>query len=162
MGTEMGAVYDYSAALGGESKALGDFAGKVLLIVNTASECGFTPQYRGLEGLHRKYGPQGFMVLGFPCNQFGAQEPGGQNEIMHFCSINYGVTFPIFEKIEVNGPKTLPLYAFLKNEAKGFLGTRRIKWNFTKFLVDRNGAVVARFAPMTLPERLSKKIQKLL
>lgn len=102
------------------------------------------------------------MVLGFPCNQFGAQEPGGQNEIMHFCSINYGVTFPIFEKIEVNGPKTLPLYAFLKNEAKGFLGTRRIKWNFTKFLVDRNGAVVARFAPMTLPERLSKKIQKLL
>ena len=158
----MGAVCDYSAALGGESKALGGFSGKVLLIVNTASECGFTPQLKGLEELYRKYGPQGFMVLGFPCNQFGAQEPGDYNEIMQFCSINYDVTFPIFEKIEVNGLKMTPLYAFLKNEAKGFLGTRRIKWNLTKFLVDRNGAVVARFAPMTPPERLSEKIQKLL
>jgi glutathione peroxidase len=161
--TEMGVIYDFSATTpGGETKALGDFAGQVLLIVNTASKCGFTPQYKGLEELYRKYGQQGFVVLAFPCNQFGAQEPGDQNEIAQFCSINYDVTFPIFVKIEVNGPRALPLYNFLKDEARGFLGSSQIKWNFTKFLIDRNGAVVARFAPATPPARLSKEIQKLL
>lgn len=158
----MGAIYDFSSSLGGESKPLREFAGNVLLIVNTASRCGFTPQYKGLEELYRTYGPQGFVVLGFPCNQFGAQEPGDDNEIAEFCSTNYGVTFPIFGKIEVNGPKSAPLYRFLKYEAKGLFGSGRIKWNFTKFLVDRKGVVVARFAPTTPPSKLSKEIQKLL
>jgi len=158
----MDGIYGFSASLGGERKPLRDFAGNVLLIVNTASRCGFTPQYKGLEELYRIYGSQGFFVLGFPCNQFGAQEPGGENEIGQFCSTNYGITFPIFEKIEVNGPKSAPLYSFLKNEAKGILGSSRVKWNFTKFLVNRRGVVVARFAPMTPPSRLCKEIQKLL
>jgi glutathione peroxidase len=159
----MASVYDYSAKeLQGNVKELKDFDGQVLLIVNTASKCGFTPQYEGLEGLYLKYGARGFVVLGFPCNQFGAQEPGDSNEIARFCSLNYDVTFPMFAKIEVNGPGALPLYRFLKNEAKGILGSTQIKWNFTKFLVDRTGAVVARFAPTATPESLSREIEVLL
>jgi glutathione peroxidase len=160
---DMTAIYDYSATtLNGKPKALKDFAGQVVLIVNTASKCGFTSQYKGLEDIYRKYRPQGFVVLAFPCNQFGAQEPGDSNEIAQFCSLNYDITFPIFEKVDVNGPTTLPLYNFLKNEARGLLGSSQIKWNFTKFLVDRKGAVVTRFAPTTTPESLSKEIQELL
>jgi glutathione peroxidase len=159
----MTGIYDYSATtLDGETKSIGEFAGKVLLIVNTASRCGFTPQFKGLEDIFRTFGREGFVVLGFPCNQFGAQEPGDGPEIAQFCSRNYDVTFPMFQKIEVNGPGALPLYNFLKNEAKGLLGSSQIKWNFTKFLVDRTGAVVARFAPTTTPESLAKEIQKLL
>ena len=158
----MGAVYDYSADLGGESKSLRDFAGRVMLIVNTASQCAFTTQYEGLEKLFRRFAPRGFIVLGFPCNQFGAQEPGNEEDIAQFCSVNYDITFPIFGKVEVNGQRTLPLYKFLKDEARGFGGSRQIKWNFTKFLVDRKGAVVARFAPTTPPLRLSEEIEKLL
>ena len=159
----MSGIYEYSATtLDGKIKALSDFSGQVALIVNTASKCGFTPQYKGLEDLYRKFGDQGFVILGFPCNQFGGQEPGDSNDIAQFCTLNYGVTFPMFERIEVNGPKTLPLYNFLKNEAKGLLGSSQIKWNFTKFLVDREGSVAARFAPTATPESLSKKIQRLL
>jgi glutathione peroxidase len=159
----MTGIYDYSATtLDGKAKSLTDFAGRVMLIVNTASKCGFTPQYKGLEDIFRAYAPQGFVVLGFPCNQFGAQEPGGPEEIAQFCSRNYEVTFPMFAKIDVNGPEALPLYNFLKNEAKGLLGSTQIKWNFTKFLVDRKGTVVGRFAPTTTPESLSKEIQSLL
>jgi glutathione peroxidase len=160
---KMSTIYDFSAsALDGSEKPLSDFSGQVLLVVNTASKCGFTPQYEGLEALHRKYHTQGFAVLGFPCNQFGAQEPGDAAEIERFCSLNYHVTFPMFRKIEVNGAGAHPLYRFLKGEAKGVLGTEAIKWNFTKFLVDREGKVAARFAPSTAPDALECEIERLL
>jgi glutathione peroxidase len=156
-------VYDYSAtSLSGEEKSLGDFRGKVLLIVNTASKCGFTPQYAGLEELYRKHGQAGFAVLGFPCNQFGAQEPGDAAEIGAFCSLTYDVTFPVFGKVEVNGPEAHPLFQYLKSERKGIAGTEQIKWNFTKFLVDRHGHVTARFAPTTKATEIEPEILQLL
>lgn len=136
--------------------------GKVLLVVNVASKCGFTPQYAGLEALYRKYRDRGFEVLGFPCNQFGGQEPGAADEIASFCSLNYGVTFPVFAKIEVNGSNADPLYEYLKKAAPGLLGLTWIKWNFTKFLVDREGRVVRRYAPATKPEAIERDIQSLL
>ncbi len=155
-------VYDFSAkSLAGEEVPLQRFEGKVLLIVNTASQCGFTPQYRGLEALHRAFSPRGFAVLGFPCNQFGGQEPGDAKEIGEFCASKYDVTFPIFEKIDVNGAHAHPLYNYLKGEKSGLLGSS-IKWNFTKFLVDRMGNVVARHAPTTRPDSLKKEIEALL
>jgi glutathione peroxidase len=159
----MTSIYDFSVkSLSGEDIPLSAFKGKVLLIVNTASKCGFTPQYSGLEQLHRKYGARGFEVLAFPCNQFGTQEPGDAQEIASFCTLNYDVTFPVFAKIEVNGPGADPLYKFLKETKRGFLGSRAIKWNFTKFLADRSGAVKGRFAPITKPERLEGRIAALL
>jgi glutathione peroxidase len=141
---------------------LSPFAGKVLLIVNTASKCGFTPQYEGLEALHRKYAERGLAVLAFPCNQFGAQEPGNSEEIASFCRLTYDVTFPVFGKIDVNGDQAAPLYRHLRKSAKGLLGSEAIKWNFTKFLVDRSGVVVARYAPTTKPEAIERDIEKLL
>jgi glutathione peroxidase len=138
------------------------FRGKVLLIVNVASRCGFTPQYAGLQKLYDRFKDRGFEVFGFPCNQFGGQEPGSDAEIGQFCSLNYGVTFPVFSKIQVNGPEAIPLYQFLKKEAPGLLGTEAIKWNFTKFLVDRNGKIIDRFAPTSTPESLESAIEKLL
>jgi len=141
---------------------LADYAGQVMLLVNTASECGFTPQYAGLEALWRTYQDRGFVVLGFPCNQFGHQEPGSAAEIGQFCSKNYGVTFPMSAKIEVNGANAHPLYSYLTRAAPGLLGTEAIKWNFTKFLVDRNGVVVARYAPTTKPAELTAEIERLL
>ena len=159
----MASVYDFTAeTIAGASKPLSAYRGQVLLIVNTASKCGFTPQYEGLETLHETYAEQGLAVLGFPCNQFGAQEPGDAAEIANFCSLTYDVTFPMFAKIEVNGEGTHPLYRYLKHEAKGVLGTERIKWNFTKFLIDRDGKVVARYAPTAKPEALKPAIEKLL
>lgn len=155
-------VYSFHAkSLDGNDVDLEKFQGKVLLIVNVASECGFTPQYEGLEALYQKYKNQDFEVLGFPCNQFGNQEPGNADEIKS-CSSKFNVTFPMFEKIEVNGDNAHPLYKFLKKEKKGALGTEAIKWNFTKFLVDRDGKVVDRFAPQDKPESLEKDIEKLL
>jgi glutathione peroxidase len=155
-------VYDFSArSLAGEEVSLQRFEGQVLLIVNTASKCGFTPQYRGLEELHREYAPRGFAVLGFPCNQFGAQEPGSASEIGAFCHSQYDVTFPMFDKIDVNGTGAHPLYGYLKREKSGLLGAS-IKWNFTKFLVDRKGQVTARHAPTTRPESLKRDIEALL
>ncbi len=150
------------AALDRTPRPLSDFAGKVLLIVNVASRCGFTPQYKGLEALHRRFAARGFAVLGFPCNQFGAQEPGTEAEIGAFCSTTYDVTFPMFAKIEVNGPGTHPLYAHLKAAAPGLLGTQRIKWNFTKFLVDAQGRVVRRYGPSTSPDAIAKDVEALL
>lgn len=138
------------------------YAGKVLLIVNVASKCGFTPQYEGLEALHRQFGDRGFEVLGFPCNQFGAQEPGDAAEIANFCSLTYDVTFPVFGKVDVNGPDAAPLYRHLKKSAPGLLGTEGIKWNFTKFLIDRDGNVVERYAPQTKPEEIAADIERLL
>jgi len=159
----MASVYDFTAlSITGEPKPLADYRGQVMLIVNTASKCGFTPQYEGLEALHEEFAAQGLAVLGFPCNQFGSQEPGDAAEIANFCAITYDVAFPMFAKIEVNGEATHPLYRYLKHEAKGVLGTERIKWNFTKFLVDRAGRVVARFAPTAKPEALRPAIEKLL
>ena len=159
----MGTIYDYSAAtLDGNDVALSDYAGRVVLIVNTASKCGFTPQYAGLEALYESLSPQGLTVLGFPCNQFGGQEPGSESEIGAFCVKNYGVSFPMFAKIDVNGAHTHPLYRFLKQQKKGLLGTGRIKWNFTKFLVDRAGKVAARYAPFKKPEALGNPIKRLL
>ena len=156
-------LYDYSAeTLSGQPAPLSDYRGKVVLIVNTASKCGFTPQYEGLEALYRKYEDKGLVVLGFPCNQFGAQEPGNADEIKNFCSLTYDVTFPMFAKIDVNGPKAHPLYEYLKHEKKGLLGSEGIKWNFTKFLIGRDGDVVERFAPTTKPEDISGAIEKLL
>jgi len=146
----------------GELADLSEFAGKVLLIVNVASKCGFTPQYTGLEELHRRYGERGFDVLGFPCNQFGAQEPGDAAEIANFCSLTYDVTFPVFGKIDVNGADAAPLYRWLKKQAPGLFGTEGIKWNFTKFLIDREGTVVERYAPQTKPEDIAADIEKLL
>ncbi len=141
---------------------LSDYKGKVLLIVNTASECGFTKQYAELEALYQAYKDEGLVVLAFPCNQFGAQEPGSNAEISAFCQMNFGITFPVFSKIDVNGENAHPLFRFLKQQAPGILGSKRIKWNFTKFLVDQKGDVVGRFSPMTKPEKLTKRIQNLL
>ena len=146
----------------GAPASLAEHAGKVLLIVNTASKCGFTPQYEGLEQLRRDYGPRGFEVLAFPCNQFGAQEPGDAAEIASFCSLTYDVTFPVFAKVDVNGVDADPLFKALKKQAPGLLGSHTIKWNFTKFLVDRAGKVVARYAPQTKPEALKADIEALL
>jgi glutathione peroxidase len=156
-------VYEFSAPLlDGRTGSLGEFKGRVLLIVNTASKCGFTPQYAGLEELFRKYKERGLAVLGFPCNQFGAQEPGSAEQIGSFCASNYGVSFPIFAKIDVNGPDAHPLYRYLKSEKGGIFGTEAIKWNFTKFLVDRQGKVVDRHGPATKPKALASRIETLL
>jgi glutathione peroxidase len=149
-------------AADGATQNLSAWRGKVLLIVNTASQCGFTPQYAALEALWRRYKERGFAVLAFPCNQFGAQEPGSAEEIQTFCSTRYDVTFPIFGKIDVNGSDAAPLYDYLKAQAPGLLGSQAIKWNFTKFLVDREGKVVRRYAPMTKPEDIAKDIETLL
>lgn len=158
----MTTAFDFSArTLDGRDVSLKQFEGQVLLIVNTASACGFTPQYGSLEALHQQLAPRGFSVLGFPCNQFGHQEPGNSAEIEAFCSKNYAVTFPMFEKIDVNGGDAHPLYKFLKSEKSGLLGSS-IKWNFTKFLVDRQGKVVRRYAPTTRPEDIERDIQALL
>ena len=158
----MAGVYDFTArSLAGEEVPLKRFEGQVLLIVNTASACGFTPQYKGLEVLHEKLSPRGFSVLGFPCNQFGSQEPGDARQIEQFCTTNYAITFPMFAKIDVNGDGAHPLYQYLKNAKSGLLGSS-IKWNFTKFLVDRAGNVVARHAPTAKPEALTKEIEALL
>ena len=158
----MPSVYDFTAqSLAGEEVPLKQFEGQVLLIVNTASACGFTPQYKGLQELHADLSPRGFAVLGFPCNQFGAQEPGSAAQIAQFCETNYAVTFPMFAKIDVNGSGAHPLYEHLKREKSGLLGPA-IKWNFTKFLVDRAGKVVARHAPTARPEGLKKEIEALL
>jgi glutathione peroxidase len=158
----MAGIYDFTAtSLAGEEVPLKRFEGQVLLIVNTASACGFTPQYKGLEALHRALGPRGFSVLGFPCNQFGSQEPGDATQIEQFCASNYAITFPMFAKIDVNGNNAHPLYQYLKGEKSGLLGAS-IKWNFTKFVVDRSGKVVARHAPTTTPESLTKEIEALL
>ena len=156
-------IYAFSAPLlDGHAIDLGQFKSQVLLIVNTASKCGFTPQYAGLERLYLTYKDRGLQVLGFPCNQFGRQEPGGAEEIGAFCQKNYGLSFPIFAKIDVNGPNAHPLYQFLKEQKRGFLGLRRISWNFTKFLVDRNGAVINRFPPPKAPDSLAAAIEALL
>lgn len=155
-------VYDFSAILNnGKEKKLNAYKGMVLLIVNTASKCGFTPQYEGLQKLYAKYREQGFELLAFPCDQFGHQEPGSDSEIKSFCEINYGTEFPLFSKIDVNGSSEHPLYKFLKSEKGGLIGDA-IKWNFTKFLVDKNGNVVERYAPTTPPERIGGDIEKLL
>ena len=154
-------VYEFSAPLlDGRPVSLAEFKGQVLLIVNTASKCGFTPQYAGLEELYRAYKDRGFEVLGFPCNQFAAQEPGSADEIGAFCERNYGVSFPIFAKIDVNGAAAHPLYGFLKGKKTGIFGTEAIKWNFTKFLVDKQGSVVERFAPTTTPEKIAADIER--
>ncbi len=154
-------VYDFSAkSIDGKDVSLSEFKGKVMLIVNVASKCGFTPQYEGLEKLYEKYKDKGLVILGFPCNQFGKQEPGTEKEIAEFCKVNYGVTFPMFAKIDVNGENAHPLYKFLKEKAPGILSTQDIKWNFTKFLVDREGNVVTRYAPATTPDSIEKEIQK--
>jgi glutathione peroxidase len=146
----------------GEPLDLAEKKGKVLLVVNTASKCGFTPQYDGLEALYQKYRDQGFEVLGFPCNQFGGQEPGNAEEIAQFCQLNFGVTFPLMQKVDVNGPDASPVFDWMKGEAKGLMGSTGIKWNFTKFLIDREGQVVKRFAPQDSPASLEKHIEKLL
>ena len=159
----MSTVTDFSATLSnGNEVALGDYAGKVLLIVNTASKCGFTPQYTGLESLQKTYSANGFSVLAFPCNQFGGQEPGTEQEIESFCDLNYQTSFPLFSKIEVNGASSHPLFTHLKSEAPGVLGSKRIKWNFTKFLVNQQGEVVKRYAPSTKPEAIAEDIEALL
>ena len=156
-------VYDFSArTIDGQERPLAEYRGQVLLIVNVASECGFTPHYTGLEALQRKHAAQGFAVLGFPCNQFGGQEPGNEAQIKSFCETRFGVTFPLFAKIEVNGPGTHPLYAFLKAAEPGLLGTEGIKWNFTKFLVGRDGKVIKRYAPAAKPEAIEADIIRVL
>lgn len=154
---------EFSAeSLGGGTQSLTDYAGKVLLIVNTASNCGFTPQYTGLEALYQRFKDQGLVILGFPCNQFGAQEPGSDPEIASFCQKNYGVSFPLFAKIEVNGDNTHPLFQHLKKSAPGVLGSESIKWNFTKFLVSRDGVLIKRYASTTTPESMARDIEELL
>ena len=159
----MTTVLDFSAArANGEDTALSEFGGKVLLIVNTASKCGFTPQYEGLESLQKSYGERGFSVLAFPCNQFGGQEPGSEAEIQSFCDLNYQTSFPLFRKIEVNGSASHPLFIHLKEQSPGVLGSKRIKWNFTKFLINRQGEVVKRYAPSTKPEAITSDIEALL
>jgi glutathione peroxidase len=159
----MTTAYDFTAtAIDGCERSLAEFAGRALLIVNVASKCGFTPQYAGLEALWRRYRDAGFAVLGFPCDQFGHQEPGTEEEIARFCSTTYDVTFPMFAKIEVNGPNTHPLYAWLKREKGGILGTEAIKWNFTKFLIGRDGRVVERYAPLVAPEKIERDVAALL
>lgn len=157
----MATIYDFSARdIKGRDVAMSGYRGKVLLVVNTASKCGFTPQYEGLETLYRDLKGRGLVVLGFPCNQFGNQEPGDAAEIANFCKINYDVSFPMFTKVDVNGPATSPIFAWLKDEAPGLLGSKGIKWNFTKFLVDRKGHAVERFAPTTKPEAMKAEIEK--
>ncbi len=159
----MASIYDISATtIDGQQQALAAYRGKALLVVNVASKCGFTPQYQGLEALYRKLGPQGLVVLGFPCDQFGHQEPGDEAAIKNFCALNYEVSFPLFAKVEVNGPNAHPLYRELKHAAPGVLGTEAIKWNFTKFLVDRNGQVVRRYAPTDKPQGLEQDVAALL
>lgn len=159
----MNTIYDFAARdLSGREISVAEYRGKVLLIVNTASKCGFTSQYKELEALYRDLRERGFAVLGFPCNQFAAQEPGNAEEISNFCKLTYDVTFPMFAKVDVNGPETHPLFEWLKNEARGLLGSQAIKWNFTKFLVDREGHAVARFAPTTKPESIRPEVEALL
>ncbi|MXP43460.1 glutathione peroxidase [Allopontixanthobacter sediminis] len=159
----MTTIADFTAEMpGGKQIDLSEKLGTVLLVVNTASKCGYTPQYDGLEKVYRKYADQGFEVLGFPCNQFGAQEPGGAEEIEQFCKVNFGVTFPLMQKVDVNGPAASPLFDWMKAEAPGLLGSKAIKWNFTKFLIDREGNVVKRYAPADRPEAIAKDIEKLL
>lgn len=159
----MASIYDFTAeTISGQSVPLADFKGKVLLIVNTASQCGFTPQYKGLEALYEKFHDRGLEILGFPCNQFGGQEPGSADEIQSFCETKFGVTFPLFAKVEVNGANAHPLYTYLKNEAPGILGSKDIKWNFTKFLVRRDGVVADRFAPTTTPSSIERDVEKAL
>jgi glutathione peroxidase len=156
----MTTIYEFSAkSIDGKSRKLSDYKGKVLLVVNTASQCGFTPQYKGLESLYKKYKDQGLMVLGFPSNQFGQQEPGADSEIAEFCEMNYGVSFPLFSKVDVNGDNAHPLYKYLTSTKKGLLGSEAIKWNFTKFLVGRDGAVIERYAPTTKPEDMTAAIE---
>jgi glutathione peroxidase len=159
----MTTAYDFSAkAIDGSEVSLGDYRGKVLLIVNTASKCGFTYQYEGLEMLHESLADQGLVVLGFPCNQFGNQEPGSEAQIEEFCKLTYDVKFPMFAKIDVNGPDAHPLYNWLKGNAKGILGTEGIKWNFTKFLIDKHGKVFSRYAPTTKPQAIKGEIEELI
>lgn len=161
--SEARTIADFTAKLpNGEVQSLADKLGKVLLVVNTASKCGFTPQYDGLEALWRKYGDKGFEVIAFPCNQFGGQEPGSADEIAEFCKVNFGLSFPLMGKIEVNGAGADPLYDWLKTEAPGVMGTKSVKWNFTKFLIDRDGRVVRRYAPTDKPEALDRDIEALL
>ncbi|MGB3621048.1 glutathione peroxidase [Ketobacter sp. MCCC 1A13808] len=156
-------VYQFSSVtMQGKELSLSEFKGKVLLVVNTASKCGFTPQFKGLEELHKKYQEQGLEILGFPCNQFLKQDPGSNQEISEFCELNYGVSFTMFQKVDVNGDDTHPLFKHLKAEAPGMLGSQAIKWNFTKFLVDKDGQVVARFAPKDTPSDIEPEIKKLL
>ena len=159
----MTTIADFTVANNkGEEVDLSEKLGKVLLVVNTASKCGFTPQYDGLEKLYQDYADKGFEVLGFPCNQFGAQEPGNADEIAEFCKVNFGVTFPLMEKVDVNGDDASPLFDWMKGEAPGLMGSKAIKWNFTKFLVDREGNVVKRYAPQDTPARIARDIEKLL
>ncbi len=159
----MNTIYDFQAELlEGEQKNLADYQGKVLLVVNTASQCGLTPQFEGLEQLYQDYQQQGLLVLGFPCNQFAQQDPASNEEIGSFCQRNYGVSFPMFAKVDVNGPTAHPLYQYLTAEAKGILGSQSIKWNFTKFLINQKGQVVKRYAPIVKPEKIAKDIQRLL
>lgn len=159
----MSTAYDFSAmTLAGKTRKLADYRGKVLLVVNTASQCGFTPQYAGLEALYKKYKDKGLVVLGFPSNQFGEQEPGPDTAIAEFCEVNYGVSFPMFSKVDVNGDNAHPLYKYLTSSKKGLLGSQAIKWNFTKFLVGRNGEVIKRYAPTTKPEDLTADIERAL
>ncbi|HTI96686.1 MAG TPA: glutathione peroxidase [Rudaea sp.] len=159
----MTSIYDFSArTIDGDEQKLAAYKGKTLLVVNVASKCGFTPQYTGLEALYEKFKDKGLVVLGFPCDQFGHQEPGDENEIKNFCSLNYDVKFPLFAKIEVNGANVHPLYKYLKAQAKGLLGSESIKWNFTKFLVDADGKVVTRYAPTDTPEKIEKDVARML
>ena len=159
----MTSVYDFSArTLDGDEQKLSAYKGKTLLVVNVASKCGFTPQYTGLEALYEKYKDKGVVVLGFPCDQFGHQEPGDEAEIRNFCSLNYDVKFPLFAKIEVNGANAHPLYKYLKAQAKGVLGSESIKWNFTKFLIDADGKVLTRYAPTDTPEKIEKDLARML
>jgi glutathione peroxidase len=159
----MSSIYDFTAeTLDGRPAPLAAYRGKVVLIVNTASKCGFTPQYKGLETLYKRFRDRGLVVLGFPCNQFGAQEPGSAEEIANFCSLTYDVDFPMMQKIDVNGPKAHPLYAYLKKAKRGVLGTEGIKWNFTKFLVDRKGQVVKRYGPNVEPKALEAAVEALI
>lgn len=155
-------IYDFTVkAADGSAVSMKKYQGQVLLIVNVASKCGFTPQYDGLEELYKKYSSKGFTILGFPCNQFGGQEPGTNSEVQDFCRMNYGVTFPVMAKVDVNGDNADPLYNFLKSEAPGVLGTEAIKWNFTKFLIGRDGKILHRYAPQTEPKDIDKDIEKL-
>ncbi|HEY4200062.1 MAG TPA: glutathione peroxidase [Devosiaceae bacterium] len=159
----MSSFYDFSARrLDGAPASMADYRNKVVLVVNVASHCGLTPQYEGLEALYRQFAPRGLVILGFPCNQFGEQEPGNAAEIQNFCSVNYDVTFPLFAKIDVNGDGADPIYQWLKSEAPGIFGSEAIKWNFTKFLLDRDGKVVDRFAPTTVPADLTEAVEALL
>jgi glutathione peroxidase len=156
----MSSIYDFEAQqINGQDIALSQFKGKVMLIVNTASKCGFTPQFGGLEELHKTYTDRGLVVLGFPCNQFGSQDPGADGEIAEFCQVNYGVSFPMMGKIDVNGPAAHPLYKWLSSEAPGLLGSKSIKWNFTKFLVGKDGQVIRRYAPTDKPADLAKDVE---